>query len=588
MRDSKKLLFLASIYLVLLAYPKVSYACNYKATIIGNHVDFEITSDIDKLAVIQYIRLSGSALVTKMYGADIGIPWTYFDDFFCNVYVSYPIGCRQNRGGELGTGAFWQWSTNGGFPYHTLPAENWGLDFDMAPSYESLGIEYGTTGGGEAWTFCSRTGEVTPPTPISTPTPIPPAPTPTPVSKVVFIPGLGASWNASAFANCSFDEKTEDWSLAPYAEDIYNPILAALSSSGWDTKPFYYDWKNNVQNNSNSLAKFLSSSSANNEKVDIVGHSMGGLVGMDYLIGNPNKIEKILTAGSPFKGSVLAYPTWEAGDIWQDNFIEKIAATLLLKHCASIHGTNTDKDTIYTYFPSIGDLLPTFNYLSNFKTHEFIDPKYAKNTWSNVGHTIPTDPIVETLSGIGFDTLSNLQVKPANKHEESLNIWVDGKPAGKIYSTQGDGTVLAESSSIEGAENVSITQTHSGLVDSIEGMTEILRFLGNSPDPNVSLQNTSTEPKAALVVIGYPANFVVTDQDGNYKKAKDGMVSFINPKTGSYKLNLLPRSNNTLLVVAQFLPNGNVKYKEYKLQGFGPKFENLNFNLQNPQEDILN
>ena len=80
----------------------------------------------------------------------------------------------------------------------------------------------------------------------------------------------------------------------------------------------------------------------------------------------------------------------------------------------------------------------------------------------------------------------------------------------------------------------------------------------------------------------------MTDQDGNTKKDKDGMVAFTNPKQGSYKLKLLPKSNNSLLIVAQFLPNGEVKYKEYNLKGLGPKFKTLKFDPQNPQEDILN
>ena len=65
------------------------------------------------------------------------------------------------------------------------------------------------------------------------------------------------------------------------------------------------------------------------------------------------------------------------------------------------------------------------------------------------------------------------------------------------------------------------------------------------------------------------------------------MVSFTNPKSGTYKLNLFPKSQKTLIVIAQFLPNGEVKYKEYQFDGFAPKYKVLKFNLINPSEDIL-
>ncbi|MFA5300776.1 MAG: hypothetical protein WC389_21510, partial [Lutibacter sp.] len=148
------LLFVAFLIFML---PSGVSACTYEATITGNHLDFAITSDLDKLAVVQYIRQSGTALVTKMYSPTVGYDWTYFDDFACDIGLSTPVACRQNRSGKLGDGAFWQWYDWAGKYYHVVPGYRWGIDFDSPPTYDSLGIEYGTTGGGEAWKLCDRT-----------------------------------------------------------------------------------------------------------------------------------------------------------------------------------------------------------------------------------------------------------------------------------------------------------------------------------------------------------------------------------------------------------------------------------------------
>lgn len=173
----KSIIFTISFVTLLILFlfsPVKSLACTYQSTITGNHLDFTITSDLDKLILVQYIRRSGNALVTDIAGADIGTAWTYQDDYVCNVYIDYPIGCRQIRNeveyGVLGTGAFWQWSNFGYNPYRVLPGGIWSLDFDSPPTYESIGIEYGTSGGGDAWQFCTRIGNVG--DPIPTPPPL--------------------------------------------------------------------------------------------------------------------------------------------------------------------------------------------------------------------------------------------------------------------------------------------------------------------------------------------------------------------------------------------------------------------------------
>jgi pimeloyl-ACP methyl ester carboxylesterase len=419
------------------------------------------------------------------------------------------------------------------------------------------------------------------PTPTSTPTP-----TPIPVTKTVLIPGLGASWNLNAFANCEFDNNPENWSLAPYATDIYQPLKDSITNNHWNLKEFNYDWRDIVENNSIELSDTINSfAPATDEQVNIIGHSMGGLVAMGYTLEHPEKVAKILTAGTPFQGAVQAYPAWEGGEIWQDNFITKIAETLYLKHCGLIHGSKSDSQTIQENIPSTENLLPTFGYLSRIKTGQSIDPKDASNTWPHIDFSVPSGVEFETLTGSGFNTLSGIQLKEINRHEQNTGVWEDGKPGGKLYSTDGDGTVLLNSSQIEGVPNSILENvSHSGLVNSEEGISEILSFLGSGPQ---SLISNNIEPTSALVVIGYPANFIVTDQNGITKNAEHGMISFTNPKSGNYMLRLLPQSNNTTLIVAQFLSNREVKYKEYNLKGLGPKYKTLKYDPQNPQEDIL-
>lgn len=463
---------------------------------------------------------------------------------------------------------------------------NYTTDLTFSNSFNGVDIAlstYNTYTGANINDICNQprgTYIITYNDPGGTPTP---SPTPKTTSKVFFVPGLGGSWNLDALINCKSENYLGGWTLAPYSEDVYNPILSAIASSGWTVKPFYYDWRSEISSNSSILGDSIDTLSTDDEKVNIVGHSMGGIVAADYASKDKGtKINSLMAVGSPFNGAVQAYPAWAGGDIWEDNFISKIAMTLYLKRCGGVFSNN--RVTLQDQIPSINNLLPKLSYLVDAKTHLPVDNSNTINNWSvNLIDLLSIN--FKTLTGNGFKTLSQIQTKNPNKKDLSQGDWLDGKAAGKIFSTQGDGTVLLSSSVIDSDHNETINQTHSGLVGSSEGIGKILEFLGTPP---TTLSSTFSEPNSALIIIGYPSNFWVTDLNGNTKKDKNGMVALMNPKSGNYRLNLIPQSNSTLFIVAQFLPNGEIKYKEYNLDGPGPKLKTIKLDLQNPLEDPLN
>lgn len=445
----------------------------------------------------------------------------------------------------------------------------------------------GTIANGEE-KICTITNDdiALPPTPSPTPTP---TPTPKPISKVVFLPGLGASWNADAILNCKNSGYSGDWTLAPFAKSVYENILAALPATNWNTKPFYYDWRKDVRDNASTLSTFINNNTSSEEKVNLVGHSMGGLVGRAYLeSGQGEKINSYISVGSPHQGSALAYPFVSAGEIWDSNLISKVAKTILLKRC----GDN---------IPSALNLLPTTNYLRNNKNGQLkpVDNMTTKNNWLPTSFSIPFGNVkIGTLSGTGFPTLSVIKVNDPTKRDIQLGNWLDGKPTAREKTSLGDGTVLTSSSQLTNADNQIINQNHSGLVASQEGIAKILNFLGAAPAQGFKLfssvlasdiTHTSMydEPNSIMVIVGYPGNFWVTDPDGVITQDDKGMVSYLTPKSGEYKLNIVPNSGSTLFIVTQILPNGNILYKEYRINGHQPISKVINLDNKQPLEDIL-
>ncbi len=413
------------------------------------------------------------------------------------------------------------------------------------------------------------------PTPTSTPIPTPtPTPTPAPITnKVVVVPGFGSGWNRNAFLSCQPDPNPNNWSLAPYAASVYEPLIESLAAGGWQVLPFYYDFRQPIIQSASQLQSLIGTQTSSEEKVNIVGHSLGGVVALDFLtFDQGNKTEKIVAAGSPLKGAVHAYPPWSGGEIMEDNFLIKVFLTLYSKHCDTQN--TSDRVVIRNQIPSIQSVLPTFDYLKNKTGFKPVSSMDAKNNLLplNIAEDFWGVDFM-TLSGTGFKTPSGLNVKNPTAKEVSGGDWLDGKPYGNPSSTmQGDGTVLLSSSKIDNTYNVTINQNHGGLVSSGEGQAKILEFLNGHAGLLRVASNMSKapkEPESMLVLIG-SSNFWIKSPNGKIKKDENGILVINEPKS-SFSVGLIPNSQNTTFIVAYISKSEKTYYKEVELNGFLPK-----------------
>lgn len=129
------------------------------------------------------------------------------------------------------------------------------------------------------------------------------------------------------------------------ALDSYNKICEYLTDKGYDVIPFGYDWRDSNYVSANKLKRTIEDviDTKGVSKVDIVAHSMGGLVSKQYIIDNNGKyVDHFITMGTPFFGSPQAFQ--------------------FLKTGYSLAGpVKASKSTIRT-IPSIYELLPSSNY----------------------------------------------------------------------------------------------------------------------------------------------------------------------------------------------------------------------------------
>ena len=90
-----------------------------------------------------------------------------------------------------------------------------------------------------------------------------------------------------------------------------NPARRTVMGANYGQKPkpslfvFAYDWRLPIEDNARILSEYVKVINRYypDKKVNIVTHSMGGLVGRRYIIDNPGKVNKLITIAAPFLGS---------------------------------------------------------------------------------------------------------------------------------------------------------------------------------------------------------------------------------------------------------------------------------------------
>lgn len=428
------------------------------------------------------------------------------------------------------------------------------------------------------------------PTMTSTPTPTPPS-----TKKIVIIPGMGGSWNRNALLNCSTTSVDSEWS---HAIDYYSNLHDRLDADGLETFFFAYDWRKPIQENGLKLKQFIDAHTATGEKVFVVGHSMGGLVARSYLVHeeNQNKIEKLLTVGSPHSGVNVAYPALAGGELWTDDLLSKIAFTLVQYTCV-VNKRIIKVQSVRTMIPSFYDLLPIYDYLIDIRNGDPIPyaTQFFKNIWiPQAQFEFPFFGVhVGALSGMGSQTHKSYLTIPPSGINRILNIWTDGYPVKINKDISGDGKVLLTSAYLPGAENWSIEADHGELVTESMGIQNISEFftqqrfsaLGQVAKSSQDKKEPQLTQKTALAVMSDSGSFTVKTPSHNSLSDVDGFVLLENPADGKYEIQVVPVNEKTTIYVGQIVEGGKTIWKDYELKKKNRITLPVHFDHAHPHDD---
>lgn len=417
------------------------------------------------------------------------------------------------------------------------------------------------------------------PAPILTPTPIPtatptpsptPTPTPTPTPKpkepIVIVPGMFASWNKVAILEGNTNTSTS-WRLLPFVKE-YDGIIQTLKNLGYSENNtlfvYTYDWTKPVADISNSFNQFISSSVLSkhpDSKISFVGHSLGGLVARTWAQNGSNKekINQLITIGTPNLGVIQPYRAWEGGDISQDNSVIAFVSNMLLH--LNRKKFQTDRETIQKLFPVLMDLLPTSPYLIRKSDNAEIQKQQMSvwNTWLEALNTTVTSvyPLFHAIGGRGRDTPYKYVVTLPSKVDILLGNWKDGKPV-ETQKQTGDGTVTESRAVFSDDPSSSLSKDHGALIASKEGIEKILQLLTLDYQTSDIVEGKTTSfAQGLLFLLQSPAVLTVTGQGTTYTDY-DGILYIPDAENGLYTATVTGIGSGTYhLSIGQITPTEN-------------------------------
>lgn len=383
---------------------------------------------------------------------------------------------------------------------------------------------------------------------------------------VIIIPGIVGS-----------AEKNGVWQIDPFLHS-YDNLYDEFVDNGYIPNQtlftFPYEWRNSNSANALLLRNKINAikQAGNWPKVDVVAHSMGGLLAWEYIESDfyQDDVDQLVSVGVPNNGAPEAYLKWEAGAFTFD------LKDLVFKKIFTNEAEENGYEDVFHYIhgrpiSSVQELLPVYDYLyevdDNLNLREY-------------PHNYPANPFLENLNSDGkkdkllyveldkivgnaasdTSTIAGFKVIDADMGE----YWEHGYPHGfeipigdrGIKWDKGDRTVpliSAKSENIFADQEMEINSSHIQiLTDAQKDILEILT--GDRPENEVRrnlikrilifsvyspIDIQVIAPDKKVVGKNFQTGETINKIDGAYYTRADTDAEFLtipNPEEGEYKI----------------------------------------------------
>lgn len=314
-------------------------------------------------------------------------------------------------------------------------------------------------------------------------------------NPIVLVPALLTSFNYQALLR---DREGGTWRFVPLFGNLYQGLIERLEGAGFeegkDLIVAHYDWRQPITESATEYlmpaidAVQASSGVGPDGKVDVITHSMGGLVARQYIQSAQyrNDIDKLMLIGAPNEGAADVYVAWEGGEFPERWGVLSTTFVSLIEKALK-HEQNLDLESPLSFralFPALQDLLP----IQDFVTRDGITVARSELVEQNpllqrlkddLG--ILTDRVqVQAIIGDQLKTLERVPLTSGRTPEDkALERWRDGHPnpdPPQTDTTAGDQTVPVSSASLGSDPLVLPNVVHVKLPE--EAQEEALELLG--------------------------------------------------------------------------------------------------------------
>jgi pimeloyl-ACP methyl ester carboxylesterase len=188
---------------------------------------------------------------------------------------------------------------------------------------------------------------------------------------------FGADPETLAHRPCGLIESIQV--AGPFRVHQYGPLLSYLNGlRNAAVRVFPYDWRLSNFYTARQLKRFIDESFPDPaRKVDIVAHSMGGLVARIYIqeLGGDKRVDRLVMMGTPHRGAGQVFKTVEQGWNWWQN--------------AMAGGLPAIRETLLS-FPSVYQLLPSYKNCCFWREKEYAPLEgefsaFDETAWSKFG-----------------------------------------------------------------------------------------------------------------------------------------------------------------------------------------------------------
>ncbi len=411
-------------------------------------------------------------------------------------------------------------------------------------------------------------------------TPFPPSLARAP-DPVIIIPGiLGSEKNSDG-----------EWVIDPILH-TYDDLIATLDVNHYtpnvDLFTFPYDWRKSNIETAILLKQKIDEvkTICNCGKVDLVAHSMGGLVARQYIQSDAYEqdVDQLIFLGTPHLGAPKAYLMWEGGET-DPRGVENFVLQKMLDQEADENGYSNLFEYIRNEpIRSIQELLPTYDYIfdgsdlrdypTNYPTNSFLGDLNARtfsllnsgidvyNFWGNVS---------DSKTIVGINAIDMSQLSPMWEHGYPEGFYERASNFG-LERGSGDETVPTASASFIQTNSVTVTSSHNALPDQTKASVhkaltgnEVTTLIDNINFINIRL---------IMIKMFSPADLLIVAPDGNKIGKENGQVvnqipyafytgfntdtefiTILNPLDGEYKIVTQGTGSGAYTVETNFISN---------------------------------